>query len=83
MGPADPGSHAADTPKPGNALHRPQDREKSLRERARIDPRSPVLLLDNLLAPFRVGQKKTISQIPPRAATAPILSVDESCQRSF
>jgi hypothetical protein len=32
-------------------------------------------LLDNLLAPFRAGQKKTISQIPPRTATAPILSV--------
>ena len=48
--------------------------EKSLRERASIDPRSPVLLLDNLLAPFRAGQK-TISQIPPRTATAPILSV--------
>ncbi len=48
--------------------------EKSLRERASIDPRSPVLLLDNLLAPFRAGQKKTISQIPPRTATAPILS---------
>jgi hypothetical protein len=30
--------------------------EKSLRERASIDPRSPVLLLDNLLAPFRAGQ---------------------------
>ena len=27
--------------------------ENSLRERASIDPRSPVLLLDNLLAPFR------------------------------
>ena len=49
--------------------------EKSLRERASIDPRSPVLLLDNLLAPFRAGQKKTISQIPPRTATTPILSV--------
>ena len=49
--------------------------ERSLRERASIDPRSPVLLLDNLLAPFRAGQKKTISQIPPRTATAPILSV--------
>ncbi|HEV2254538.1 MAG TPA: hypothetical protein VGS06_15210 [Streptosporangiaceae bacterium] len=49
--------------------------ENSLRERASIDPRSPVLLLDNLLAPFRAGQKKTISQIPPRTATAPILSV--------
>ena len=49
--------------------------ENSLRERASIDPRSPVLLLDNLLAPFRPGQKKTISQIPPRTATAPILSV--------
>ena len=53
--------------------------EKSLRERASIDPRSPVLLLDNLLAPFRADQKKcqkkTISQIPPRTATAPILSV--------
>jgi hypothetical protein len=49
--------------------------EKSLRERASIDPRSPVLLLDNLLAPFRAGQKKTISQIPPRTATAPIPSV--------
>jgi hypothetical protein len=48
--------------------------EKSLRERASIDPHSPVLLLDNLLAPFRAGQK-TISQIPPRTATAPILSV--------
>ena len=48
--------------------------EKSLRERASIDPRSPVLSLDNLLAPFRAGQK-TISQIPPRTATAPILSV--------
>ena len=40
--------------------------ENSLRERASIDPRSPVLLLDNLLAPFRAGQKKTISQIPPK-----------------
>ena len=49
--------------------------ENSLRERASIDPRSPVLLLDNPLAPFRAGQKKTISQIPPRTATAPILSV--------
>ena len=49
--------------------------EKSLRERASIDPRSPVLLLDNLLAPFRAGQKKTISQISPRTTTAPILSV--------
>ena len=52
---------------------------KLLRERASIDPRSPVLLLDNLLAPFRADQKKcqkkTISQIPPRTATAPILSV--------
>ena len=27
--------------------------EKSLRERAELDPRSPVPLLDNLLAPFR------------------------------
>jgi hypothetical protein len=44
--------------------------EKSLRERASIDPRSPVLLLDNLLAPFRAGQK-TISQIPPRTAQPP------------
>jgi hypothetical protein len=39
--------------------------EKSLRERASIDPRSPVLLLDNLLAPFRAGQKKTISKFLP------------------
>ena len=50
------------------------DQDLSRHERASIDPRSPVLLLDNLLAPFRAGQK-TISQIPPRTATAPILSV--------
>ena len=51
--------------------------EKSLRERASIDPRSPVPLLDNLLAPFRTGpaREKTISQIPPNTATAPILRV--------
>jgi len=29
--------------------------EESLRRRAAIDPRSPVPLLDNLLAPFRVA----------------------------
>ena len=32
--------------------------ENSLQERASIDPRSPVLLLDNLLAPFRAGQEE-------------------------
>ncbi|MGD0554495.1 MAG: hypothetical protein ABSA93_05885 [Streptosporangiaceae bacterium] len=29
--------------------------EESLRERAGLDPRSPVSLLDDLLAPFRNG----------------------------
>jgi hypothetical protein len=29
--------------------------EESLRERAALDPHSPVPLLDNLLAPFRDG----------------------------
>jgi integrase len=47
--------------------------EESLRERASIDPHSPVLLLDNLLAPFRAGD--TTSQIPPITATAPIQKV--------
>ena len=31
--------------------------EESLRERATIDPRSPVQLLDNLLAPFRTAPR--------------------------
>jgi hypothetical protein len=66
--------------------------EESLRERAALDPRSPISLLDNLLAPFRNGivpaaitlssrepglqrklaREKTISQISPNTATAPI-----------
>jgi len=29
--------------------------DESLRQRAAIDPRSPVPLLDNLLAPFRAA----------------------------
>jgi hypothetical protein len=32
-------------------------REDSLRERAAIDPNSPVLLLDNLLTPFQAGSR--------------------------
>jgi hypothetical protein len=31
--------------------------EDSLRERAAIDPHSPVLLLDNLLTPFQAGSR--------------------------
>ena len=43
--------------------------EDSLRERAAIDPHSPVPLLDELLAP------KPISQIPPNMEKGPILRV--------
>ena len=41
----------------------------SLRERAAIDPHSPVPLLDNLLAPFRAGTRGQIEamKIPPRS----------------
>jgi hypothetical protein len=35
--------------------------EESLRERAGIDPHSPVLLLDNLLAPYRAAAERTRS----------------------
>ncbi len=51
--------------------------DKSLRERAAIDPHSPVPLLDNLLAPFRVAPSRedTISQIPPNTTKAPIRRV--------
>jgi hypothetical protein len=45
--------------------------EESLRERASIDPHSPVPLLDSLLTPFRLTLKKTISQIPPRRQKLP------------
>jgi hypothetical protein len=31
--------------------------EESLRERAAIDPHSPVPLLDNLLTPFQAGSR--------------------------
>jgi hypothetical protein len=43
--------------------------EESLRERARINPHSPVLLLDNPLAPFRAGG--TTSQISPKREQLP------------
>lgn len=48
--------------------------EESLRQRAAIDPRSPVPLLDNLLAPFRAdsGRDEAISQISPKTKKAPI-----------
>jgi integrase len=54
--------------------------EESLRERAGIDPRSPVPLLDTLLAPFREeagasAPAKPISQIPPRQDEDPIRRV--------
>jgi hypothetical protein len=54
--------------------------EESLRERAGIDPRSPVPLLDTLLAPFREEPgasvpAKPISQIPPRQDEDPIRRV--------
>jgi hypothetical protein len=51
--------------------------EESLRTRAGIDPHSPVLLLDNLLAPYRAAAAgdDAISQIPPRTTTAPVLGV--------
>jgi Phage integrase family len=45
--------------------------EESLRERASMDPHSPVPLLDNLLAPFRLTWKKPISQIPPKRQKLP------------
>jgi len=45
--------------------------EESLRERASMNPESPVPLLDNLLAPFRLTRKKTISQIPPKRQKLP------------
>jgi hypothetical protein len=44
--------------------------EDSLRERAALDPYSPVPLLDNLLAPFRDG-----------AAATPISAGDLGCYR--
>jgi hypothetical protein len=60
--------------------------ETSLRERAALDPHSPVPLLDNLLAPYRVSQLALAgstgtakpgrpSQISPNTTTAPIQSV--------
>jgi hypothetical protein len=51
--------------------------EKSLRERAAINPHSAVPLLDTLMTPFRTepAREDTISQIPPNTATAPILQV--------
>jgi integrase len=42
--------------------------EASLRDRAAISPRSPVPLLDGLLAPYRDSREKMISQIPPNSA---------------
>ena len=49
--------------------------EDSLRERATYHERSPVPLLDELLAPFRAtspgGREKMISQIPPNQAECP------------
>jgi hypothetical protein len=45
--------------------------EESLRERASMNPQSPVPLLDSLLAPFRLTRKKTISQIPPKRQKLP------------
>ena len=54
--------------------------EKSLRDRAANDPHSPVPLLDDLLAPFRPRHDLTgeqmISQISPKAATAPLRRVE-------
>ncbi|MGH3272904.1 MAG: tyrosine-type recombinase/integrase [Streptosporangiaceae bacterium] len=42
--------------------------EASLRDGAAISPRSPVPLLDGLLAPNRATREKMISQIPPNSA---------------
>jgi len=39
--------------------------EESLRERAALDPRSPVPLLDSLLAPFRDGAATALSAGKP------------------
>lgn len=61
--------------------------ETSLRDRAALDPHSPVPLLDNLLAPYRAprlalvgsagtGKPGRTSQIPPNMETAPIRSVE-------
>ena len=49
-------------------------REDSLRERAAIDPNSPVLLLDNLLTPFQAGSHDG-------APVAVVLAVRRSWQR--
>jgi hypothetical protein len=46
--------------------------EESLRQRAALAPRSPVPLLDNLLAPYRPGRDEAISQISPNTEKAPI-----------
>jgi len=48
--------------------------EDSLRERAAIDPNSPVLLLDNLLTPFQAGSHDG-------APVAVVLAVRRSWQR--
>ena len=49
-------------------------REDSLRERAAIDPNSPVLLLDNLLTPFQAGSHDGVP-------VAVVLAVRRSWQR--
>ena len=54
--------------------------EESLRQRAAIDPHSPVPLLDNLLAPFRAapaghpGPAPTISVLKEQAAVSGVSS---------
>ena len=45
--------------------------ENSLRERASIDPRSPVLLLDNPLAPFRPARRRRSPKFLPERQQLP------------
>jgi hypothetical protein len=47
--------------------------EESLRERAALDPHSPVPLLDNLLAPFRNGLAAAIEPESRRKARVAVL----------